>query len=179
MIIVGATYHQIGKPQRWYRSLHACPLDGNLRTGGRIVHLNRAAGFLVHPVQISFRVRHLRLDLKMSAPIASASVSATFRSHRTQKNMLQVSCSCFFLFSQVTSLYMVRGRYQRATASFQIRITPPIRPPRTRLSATTPTVPEMPKPIGISVNIFPMPKGTPQASQIRNNRALRSRRRYG
>ena len=45
-----------------------------------------------------------------------------------------------------------------ATASFQIRITPPIRPPRTRLSATTPTVPEMPKPIGISVNIFPMPK---------------------
>jgi len=48
---------------------------------------------------------------------------------------------------------MVRGRYQRATASFQIRITPPIRPPRTRLSATTPTVPEMPKPIGIKKDL--------------------------
>lgn len=44
--------------------LHVVPLDGNLRTGGRIAHLNRAAGFLVHPVQISFRVRHLRLNLK-------------------------------------------------------------------------------------------------------------------
>lgn len=44
--------------------LHVVPLDGNLRTRGRIVHLNRAAGFLVHPVQISFRVRHLRLNLK-------------------------------------------------------------------------------------------------------------------
>ena len=44
--------------------LHVDPLDGNLRTGGRIVHLNRAAGFLVHPVQISFRVRHLRLNFK-------------------------------------------------------------------------------------------------------------------
>ena len=36
--------------------LHVVPLDGNLRTGGRIAHLNRAAGFLVHPVQISFRM---------------------------------------------------------------------------------------------------------------------------
>ena len=44
--------------------LHVVPLDGNLRTGGRIAHLNRAAGFLVHPVQISFCVRHLRLNLK-------------------------------------------------------------------------------------------------------------------
>ena len=67
-----------------------------------------------------------------------------------------------------TSLYTVSGKYQTATANFQIRITPPISPPRTMLSATTPTVPEIPNPIGISVNILPMPKGTPQASHIRN-----------
>ena len=36
--------------------LHVVPLYGNLWTGSRIVHLNRAAGFLVHPVQISFRM---------------------------------------------------------------------------------------------------------------------------
>lgn len=40
------------------------------------------------------------------------------------------------------------------------------------LSATTSTVPEMPKPIGISVNILPMPNGTPQASHIRNRRSF-------
>ncbi len=44
--------------------LHVVPLHGNLWTGSRIVHLNRAAGVLVHPVQIRFRVRNLRLDLK-------------------------------------------------------------------------------------------------------------------
>lgn len=68
---------------------------------------------------------------------------------------------------QANSLYTVSGRYHTATASFQINITPPIRPLRTMFSATTPTVPEIPKPIGIRVNILPIPKGTPQASQTR------------
>ena len=46
-----------------------------------------------------------------------------------------------------------------------IRMTPPIKPPTMKLSATTPTVPERSKPRGIShTNIRRMPKGMPQHS---------------
>src|SRR5574344_1315107 len=71
------------------------------------------------------------------------------------------------LRSHLINRYTVSGIYHTATASFHINITPPISPPSTRLSANTPTVPEMPNPIGIRVNILPIPNGTPQASHIR------------
>lgn len=61
--------------------------------------------------------------------------------------------------------YIVSGIYHAATASRHIRMTPPIKPPTMKLSATTPTVPERSKPRGIShTNIRRMPKGMPQHS---------------
>ncbi len=63
------------------------------------------------------------------------------------------------------SRYIVRGIYHATTASRHIRMTPPIKPPTMKLSATTPTVPERSKPCGIShTNIRRMPKGMPQHS---------------
>lgn len=75
---------------------------------------------------------------------------------------------CDFLnyFDATVSVQLsFRGIYHAATASRHIRMTPPIKPPTMKLSATTPTVPERSKPRGIShTNIRRMPKGMPQHS---------------
>ena len=41
---------------------YVIPLCGNRRAEVRVIHLNCAAGFLVHPVQVCFRIRNLRLN---------------------------------------------------------------------------------------------------------------------
>ena len=44
--------------------VHVITLDSDARARGRIAHFDSAAGFLIHPVQISFGIRNFRLNLK-------------------------------------------------------------------------------------------------------------------
>ena len=86
--------------------LHVVPLDGNFRTGSRIAHLNRAAGFLVHPVQISIRVRYLRLNLKDVCADCLCQRLSYFRGHVGRRKICYKFLTHVFpLFSSHKSVY--------------------------------------------------------------------------
>ena len=62
-MIVGAVYHQIGKPRK--NPVVACNIGIGIcqrRTGGRIAHFHGTAGMFILPVQIASGIRQCRFD---------------------------------------------------------------------------------------------------------------------
>ncbi len=117
-----SSMHQIGKPTKnCVVVLHVVPLYGNLWTGGRIAHLNRAAGFLVHPVQIGFRIRHLRLNLKDVRADCLCQRLGNLCGHAgRRKNTLQVFLTHCVLPHQSFSFPSFSMKYSRASSNVAI-----------------------------------------------------------